>query len=132
MRSSARVVALKYLYSRLFDGCEADLTALKIEEKLSDKESEFADRLINTCLAKKDKYLEDVSRLSNGFNVERIFYADKCALLIGMAELDIETDTDVAIIVNEAVNLSSAFSTEKSPSFVNGVLAKYAKEVRHG
>lgn len=131
MRSSARVVALKYLYSRLFDGCEADLTALKVEEKLSEKDSEFADKLIEACLEKKDKYLDDISRLSNGFHVDRIFYADKCALLIGMAELDNETDTDVPIIVNEAVNLSSAFSTEKSPSFVNGVLGKYAKEVRN-
>jgi transcription termination factor NusB len=49
-----------------------------------------------------------------------------------MAELENMTETDVPVIIDEAVKIVSKFSAEKSTDFVNGILASYAKEVRNG
>ena len=49
-----------------------------------------------------------------------------------MAELKNYPDTDTPIIIDEAVKLSSKYSTEKSTDFVNGILARYAKEINRG
>ena len=34
--------------------------------------------------------------------------------------------------IDEAVKLAAKFSTEKSTDFVNGILARYAKEINRG
>ena len=47
-----------------------------------------------------------------------------------MAELENFTETPVAVAIDEAVKLSVKYSTEKSPDFVNGVLAAFAKELK--
>ena len=77
----------------------------------------------------QDKYLESMERLSIGFNLDRLHRADKCALLIGMAELEKFKETPVAVVINEAVNIVAKYSTESSTNFVNGILAEFAKEI---
>ena len=37
--------------------------------------------------------------------------------------------TPIAVAINEILNLSKKYSTEKSQSFINGVLAKVVKSV---
>ena len=54
--------------------------------------------------------------------------ADKCAILIGMAELENMVNTDVPVIIDEAVKLCAKFSAERSTDFVNGILAQYSRE----
>ena len=87
------------------------------------------------CLVKSkdgesyDKYFTAMSELSVGFSASRIFNADKCAIIIGMAELD-KFDTPFIVAIDEAVGLSSKYSTEKSANFVNGILANYYKSIK--
>ena len=39
-------------------------------------------------------------------------------------------DTPVAVVIDEAVVLAGTYSTDKSVDFVNGVLAKYAADLK--
>jgi N utilization substance protein B len=55
---------------------------------------------------------------------------DRSILRIGLYELLEEEDVPTAVIVSEAVRLAKTYSTERSGSFVNGVLATLANEVR--
>lgn len=48
---------------------------------------------------------------------------DRAILRLALAELSLGL-TPANIAINEAVELASAFSTERSPGFINGVLAK--------
>lgn len=129
MRSVAREVVFKYIFSRLFNPCDEGLfDVLAKDAALSVKDKEFAAELLNYVDAKYDEYLSEIDRLAEGYKLNRVFNADKCALLIGMAEYDNCKDTPVAVITNEAVNLSAKYSTEKSTNFVNGILAKYVLE----
>ncbi|MBQ9513474.1 MAG: transcription antitermination factor NusB [Clostridia bacterium] len=127
MRSLAREIVFKTLYSKLFNNDNEELfTILKKENNLSKDDSDFADKLLEYSLSDTEKYLNKISELSIGFKINRILSLDKCALIIGMAELD-RFDTPIAVAINEAVNLSSKYSTEKSTNFVNGILAEYVK-----
>ena len=71
--------------------------------------------------------LNEIASLSVGFQLERMFEIDKCALLIGMAEIAFFQDIPFVVSVNEAVNLVSKYSTEKSMGFVNGILAEFGR-----
>jgi transcription termination factor NusB len=46
-----------------------------------------------------------------------------------MAELVSFPETDLPIIIDEAVKLCAKYSTERSTDFVNGILAKFAKTI---
>lgn len=133
MRSLAREAVFKYVFSRLFNqGDEGLFDILLINDKLVKEDIEFAHALLSAVDKNKEKYLGLIGEMATGFKLSRIFNADKCAILIGMAELDEFKETPVPVVINEAVNIAAKYSTEKSADFVNGILAAYAKGKDNG
>ena len=126
MRSLARECVFKYLFSRLFNPSDEGLFEVLIKD-LNQKDKEFATKLLNHVLDNQDKYLDVIGELSLGYSIDRIHATDKCVLLIGIAELDNFKETDIPVIVDEAVKLASTFCSERSTDFINGILAEYAK-----
>lgn len=130
MRSLARESVFKYIFSRLFNPDDEGLFVVLCNE-LNDDDKIFANKLLTTILEKEQEYLDRIQDLSVDFNIDRIFSADKCAILIAMAELDCCPQTPIAVAVDEAVNMVAKYSTENSTNFVNGILAQYVKEKRN-
>ncbi len=131
MRSLARECVFRYIFSRLFNPNDEGLFVV-LTEALSEKDKLFAKELLDTIDKDFDAYEEKITELSKNYRADRILAADKCAMLLGMAELDAFPDTDIPIVVDEAVKLAAKYSTEKSTDFVNGILASYAEEKRNG
>ncbi len=75
-----------------------------------------------------DRLIESVSE---HWSVARMPMLDRNILRIGVFELRDEK-TPTAVVIAEAVRLAQTYSTEKSPAFVNGVLATLAKTIRDG
>ena len=96
-------------------------------KNLNGEDKKFAEDLLNAVENNRERYENTLDDLSKNFRIDRIFAADKCAVFIGMAELDAFNDTPKAVVIDEAVKLSAKFSTEKSTDFVNGILAEYSK-----
>jgi len=65
-----------------------------------------------------------------GWDLARMAVVDRNVLRLATAELLAEDEVPTAVILNEAVDLASAFSTDDSGRFVNGVLATIAVTVR--
>lgn len=65
-----------------------------------------------------------------GWDLRRMAVVDRNVLRLAVAELLECADIPTAVILNEAVELASAYSTEDSGRFVNGVLATLAVQVR--
>ena len=126
MRSLAREIVFEYLFSRLFNQSDEGLFDV-LAKNLNNDDKKFADALLGVVVKNQEKYGETLKDLSLNFKFDRIFAADKCAVFIGMAELDAFGDTPTAVIIDESVKLAAKFSTEKSTDFVNGILAEYAK-----
>lgn len=57
----------------------------------------------------------------------RIAHIDRAILYIGIYEL-LFTDTPLAVVINEAVELAKEYGSENSGKFVNGVLSAVSKE----
>ena len=128
MRSLAREAVFKYLFSRLFNPSDEGLFALLCKE-LNDDDKSFAQDLLKAVDNGHDKYVEKIEELSIGFKLERLHRADRCAIILGMAELDNFRETPIAVVINEIVNIVAKYSTESSTSFVNGILAEFSKEI---
>lgn len=68
-----------------------------------------------------------VSSHLKGWTLERLPAVDRAILRLATWELFNSTDVDPIVIVDEAVELAKELSTDDSPAFVNGVLAKIAE-----
>jgi transcription antitermination protein NusB len=65
-----------------------------------------------------------------GWELDRMAVVDRNVLRLAVAELLECPDVPTAVILNEAVELASAYSTDDSGRFVNGVLATLAEQIR--
>lgn len=71
-----------------------------------------------------------IEEASEHWTVARMPMIDRNILRLGLYELETELATPAPVIISEAVRLANAYSTERSASFVNGVLASLASSTR--
>ncbi|MGH3448324.1 MAG: transcription antitermination factor NusB [Nocardioidaceae bacterium] len=67
-----------------------------------------------------------ISELSSGWSLARMPAVDRNILRVGVFELRHGEGVPSAVAISEAVALAKELSTDESPAFVNGVLAKVA------
>ena len=65
---------------------------------------------------------------SDGWTIDRMPGVDRAVLRLGVYELMWSEDTPDAVIIDEAVELAKSLSTDESPRFVNGVLARVLRD----
>jgi transcription antitermination factor NusB len=90
-----------------------------------------AGAIVEGVVVDHDQLDELIETASEHWSVARMPVIDRNILRIGLYELR-RTKTPTAVVVAEAVRLAETYSTEKSPAFVNGVLATLAKTIRDG
>ena len=93
-----------------------------------EEDREFARKLLKQTLnhwEETEKKLE--GRLEN-WDIERISLIDKIILVTAICELDFFPLTPGRVIINEYIEISKVFSTDRSNIFINGILDKYTKD----
>ena len=85
-----------------------------------------ARRLVQGVMARTAELDASIESASEHWSVERMPVIDRAILRLGLYELRHEQETPAAVVVNEAVRLAKTYSTSRSGSFVNGVLAALA------
>ena len=131
MRSEVRESVFKYIFARLFNPSDEGLFAV-LCKSFNEDDQKFANELLSGIDNGQEKYLKIIEELSIGFKLERLYNADKCALIMGMAELENFKETPIPVVINETVNIVAKYSTESSTNFVNGILAEFVKEYING
>ena len=131
MRNKAREAVYKLLFSNQFNDKFDDGFKLAIynEENLSENAILFADELLNKFVANEEEVNKIITELSKGYNFERIYSTDKCALQIAITEMAYIDDIPLIVSISEAMELVRKYSTKESPNFVNGILAEYKKQL---
>jgi putative hydrolase of the HAD superfamily len=90
----------------------------------------FATALVEAVDEHRDAIDAMLSRFAEGWTLARMPALDRAALRMGSAELIARPDVPTAVVLAETVDLASRFSTDGSGRFVNGLLARVAREVR--
>ena len=67
---------------------------------------------------------ELLSTYSHGWTLDRMPSVDRCVLRLATWELLHNDDVPDAVVLDEAVDLVADLSTDESPGFVNGLLAR--------
>jgi len=126
-RSKARKRALDILFeAEQRDSPVLDLLAERITLGSPPVPGYAADlvRGVATHAARID---ELISQYAQGWTLDRMPAVDRNVLRIGIYELLWADDVPDAVAINEAVLLAQDLSTDASPAFVNGLLARIAE-----
>lgn len=67
---------------------------------------------------------EKINTTSTGWKTKRMSKVDLTILRLAFYEVLEDEDVPVGVAINEAVELAKKYSSDSSPSFINGVLAK--------
>ncbi len=96
------------------------------EESLEDAAKEEISRKYNGILEKKDELDAMLNEKATGWTVSRMGKVDLTILRLALFEMLYDDAVPVSVAINEAVELAKKFGQTESPSFINGVLAKFA------
>ena len=70
-----------------------------------------------------------LSEISSGWKLSRMGKVDLTILRLAVFEIKFDDDVPTKVAINEAVEIAKLFGGDSSGAFVNGVLAKLAKEL---
>ena len=90
----------------------------------------YAAALVEAVESEGDRIDQLIGEAAIGWEIDRMPVVDRNVLRLAVAELLAFPEVPTAVILNEAVELASAYSTDESGRFVNGVLATVAAQVR--
>ena len=128
-RSKARKRALDLLF-------EADQRGVDAAALLTDRLAAPGDQpalnpysvaLVEGVTSRRSEIDELLASYSHGWTVARMPAVDRAILRIGAWELLWNDEVPDGVVISEAVALARALSTDESPSFVNGLLARLAE-----
>ena len=131
MRSKARETLFKILFSSQFVKPDAGFRrGMYRVGELNEDDVKYCDRVLSVI----DEHRSDISAVIDGksraFPEVRLFPADKSVLYIAIAEILYCDDVPDKVAANEAAGIASRYSSEKSASFVSGILASVIADKR--
>ena len=100
--------------------------------EMFDNEAEllFAKDLLRLAIEHADEYKEMVVAAAKNWEAKRIAYMDHMILLAAITEIIHFNDIALEISMNEYIELSKEYSSEKSYTFINGILNKVVKDLK--
>jgi len=129
-RKKSREIAFRLIYAQshniVAEGSMVEGLPLACEEEKdlpTGPELEYINNIVKTVTEHKAEIDEIIRANLTGFTLERLNKTDLTALRLGIAEIKY-TNTEKPVAINEAIEIAKRYGTEKSGSFVNGVLAK--------
>ena len=133
-RHRSREVALQALFA--LDLCRAKATLAPAAQEVFDDVASnfempeaaraFAKELVCGVAAACERVDERLRASARNWRLERMAVVDRNILRLATYEL-LETETPVAVVLDEAVRMAKRFGDDPSPSFVNGVLDGVAR-----
>ena len=130
MRTTARETVFKIIFASQFTQTVEDgfKRALYANEKLNESDAEYCEKILKTVNENSAEFLDMLDKHSRLFPESRLFPADRSIFLLALAEILYFDDIPDAVSVNEAANIASKYSSEKSASFISGILSEIIRE----
>jgi N utilization substance protein B len=127
-RHLARQAAVQMLYQwevgrvGIGEAQHAWPSVVQDDVQLSDPLRAFANRLASGVAAKVTQIDPLISEAASTWRIERMPVIDRLILRLAVFEFLEERETPATVIIDEAIELARAFSTDEAVGFVNGVL----------
>lgn len=128
-RTKARKRAVDLLFEAEQRGLNArDLLADRLAKPVTEAPlNQYTADLVEGVVTHWTDINELLATYSQGWTVERMPSVDRAILRLGAYEVLYSQDVPEGVAIAEAVELAKSLSTDESPKFVNGLLARLAE-----
>jgi transcription antitermination protein NusB len=123
-RSKARKRAVDILFEADVRGTDVSAT---LAERIAAEDPpvrEYTVALVEGVLANRERIDDLLATHSHEWSLDRMPAVDRNVLRVGVYELLFVAEVPEAVAISEAVELVTELSTDRSPAFVNGLLAR--------
>lgn len=127
-RSKARKRAVDILYEAEVRDATARSVLNERVQRAEPPVNDFTSDLVDGVESQRARIDQIITQYSEGWTLPRMPGVDRAVLRLGVYELLWGTDTPAAVVIDEAVELAKTLSTDESPRFVNGVLARILRD----
>lgn len=127
-RKQAREAIIQILYAKelgndkAIEQAETFLNA----QKIRNKQQEFALNLLHGICNEERKIADIINVFLKSWDLNRLGVIEKNIIKLGVYEL-LQTNTQKAVIINEAIELTKSFNVQDAFRLVNGILDSVAK-----
>ena len=91
---------------------------------------EFGEQLLIKTYKQDEVLLEDIKPMLKNWDAERVATIDMILMKMALAELLFFPTIPTKVTINEYVDISKMYSTDKSKDFVNGILDRLMKKLK--
>ncbi|WP_129668213.1 transcription antitermination factor NusB [Phytoactinopolyspora endophytica] len=123
-RTRARKRALDILFESEQQGLALGATLSRRMATADQPLNEYTITLVEGVNVHQERIDELLSTYAEGWTLDRMPAVDRNVLRMGAFEILYRDDVPDPVAVSEAVNLVRDLSTDESPTFVNGLLAR--------
>ena len=96
-----------------------------------EEDAEFASKLMRSVLTKDAALLEIIDANTKNWELDRIAFMDIIIMEVALAELMDFPTIPVNVTLNEYIEIAKTYSTEKSGTFINGVLDNIVTQLKN-
>ena len=97
----------------------------------NEADEEFVYALFRKTAAHFKKHQEIIKATASNWELDRIALMDKVIIALGITELRNFPEIPVRVTLNEYIEMAKFYSTEKSSTFVNGILDKIVLQLQN-
>ena len=113
-----------YEMEEMKEQCELYIEKL---EPLNEKDKEYVCGRVFDIMDKLSEIDTDIEEATEGWNLSRMGKVELSLIRLAYYEMCFDETVPVQVAINEAVELCKIYGGDNSPSFINGVLGKLAK-----
>ncbi|MGC9353794.1 MAG: transcription antitermination factor NusB [Mariniphaga sp.] len=108
-------------------GCDQNLLPMFKDQD----DRDFAKELLRKSIINHDELLELIKEHSKNWDLDRIAFMDILIMQLAATEFLYFPSIPTKVSLNEYIELSKYYSTEKSRNFINGILDKTLKDLKN-
>ena len=95
-----------------------------------EEDRRYGERLLECALKNEKEYLDLINENTLNWELDRIAFMDILVMQVALAELCNFPTIPVNVTLNEYIEISKQYSTDKSGIFINGVLDKIVNQLK--
>jgi transcription antitermination protein NusB len=103
---------------------------VKIYKPTEETTKEFGETLFQNVIKNNEELLEIIEPALNNWDADRVAIIDMILLKMAISELMIFPSIPTKVTLNEFVEISKMYSTDKSKDFINGILDRLMKMLK--
>ena len=127
-RSKARKRAVDVLYESDVRGVDPVTTLAERVALAEPPVNDYTIELVEGVQANRERIDALLAEYAEGWTVDRMPDVDRAVLRLGVYEMLWGENVPHAVAIDEAVELAKTLSTDESPRFVNGILARLLRD----